>query len=307
MFKSVFCDIIFAMNRKIDYKINENDTGKTVEGFLKEHGYTHQVLVRLKQTDHGILRNGVWAYTNERLCKDDLITVQIVENECSDNIAPVNLPLDIAYEDDDIIVINKPFDMPAHPSAGNHDNTLANALMYYYGSQNKPFVYRCINRLDRDTTGLTIVAKHALAGGILGNAVAKRAIHRTYYAVCSGCTPICMRISAPIARKDASTIERCVDFKRGEYAATDFIRIKYNPDNNLSLVKLRLLTGRTHQIRVHMKYIGFPLIGDFLYNPDYTYISRQALHSGRLVFTHPVTGQKMNLISDIPSDMKSLF
>lgn len=216
------------------------------------------------------------AYTNERLCKDDLITVQIVENECSDNIAPVNLPLDIAYEDDDIIVINKPFDMPAHPSAGNHDNTLANALMYYYGSQNKPFVYRCINRLDRDTTGLTIVAKHALAGGILGNAVAKRAIHRTYYAVCSGCTPACMRISD-------------------------------NPDNNLSLVKLRLLTGRTHQIRVHMKYIGFPLIGDFLYNPDYTYISRQALHSGRLVFTHPVTGQKMNLISDIPSDMKSLF
>ena len=265
------------MNRKIDYKINENDTGKTVEGFLKERGYTHQVLVRLKQTDHGILRNGIWAYTNERLCKDDLITVQIVENECSDNIAPVNLPLDIAYEDDDIIVINK------------------------------PFVYRCINRLDRDTTGLTIVAKHALAGGILGNAVAKRAIHRTYYAVCSGCTPACMRISAPIARKDASTIERCVDFKRGEYAVTDFIRIKYNPDNNLSLVKLRLLTGRTHQIRVHMKYIGFPLIGDFLYNPDYTYISRQALHSGRLVFTHPVTGQKMNLISDIPSDMKSLF
>ena len=101
------------MNRKIDYKINENDTGKTVEGFLKERGYTHQVLVRLKQTDHGILRNGIWAYTNERLCKDDLITVQIVENECSDNIAPVNLPLDIAYEDDDIIVINKPFDMPA--------------------------------------------------------------------------------------------------------------------------------------------------------------------------------------------------
>lgn len=138
------------MNRKIDYKINENDTGKTVEGFLKEHGYTHQVLVRLKQTDHGILRNGIWTYTNERLCKDDLITVQIVENECSDNIAPVNLPLDIAYEDDDIIVINKPFDMPAHPSAGNHDNTLANALMYYYGSQNKPFVYRCINRLDRE-------------------------------------------------------------------------------------------------------------------------------------------------------------
>ena len=155
------------MNRKIDYKINENDTGKTVEGFLKERGYTHQVLVRLKQTDHGILRNGIWAYTNERLCKDDLITVQIVENECSDNIAPVNLPLDIAYEDDDIIVINKPFDMPAHPSAGNHDNTLANALMYYYGSQNKPFVYRCINRLTEIPQGLQLSQSTHLQAGYL--------------------------------------------------------------------------------------------------------------------------------------------
>ena len=204
-------------------------------------------------------------------------------------------------------MINKPAGMPVHPSMGNHDNSLANALMYYFNSQGLSFVFRCINRLDRDTTGLTIVAKHALASGILGKAVAKRDIHRTYYAVCSGHTPDCGRIDAPIARRSDSAIERCVDFDKGEYAITDYTRLKYNPDKDLSLVQLKLLTGRTHQIRVHMKYIGFPLIGDFLYNPDYTYMDRQALHSGRLEFIHPVTGEKMDLISDIPSDMKSLF
>ncbi|MEE1218236.1 MAG: RluA family pseudouridine synthase [Agathobacter sp.] len=295
------------MERIIDFKTTCNDNEKTVEAFLKEHGFTHQVLVNLKKTNNGITRNGVWAYTNEKISAGDKISVHIVENCNSDNILPIKIPLDIAYEDDDLIVINKPAGMPAHPSMGNHDNSLANALMYYFNSQGLSFVFRCINRLDRDTTGLTIVAKHALASGILGKAVARRDIHRTYYAVCSGHTPDCGRIDAPIARKSDSAIERCVDFDKGEYAITDYTRLKYNPDKNLSLVQLKLLTGRTHQIRVHMKYIGFPLIGDFLYNPDYTYMDRQALHSGRLEFIHPVTGKKMDLISDIPSDMKSLF
>lgn len=295
------------MERTIDYIASYNDTGKTIEKFLKEHSITHQVLVNLKRTTNGILKNGVWAYTNEKLCHGDTISIHIVENDNSANIEPVNISLDIAYEDEDIIVVNKPADMPIHPSMGNHGNTLANALMYYFNSQGKDFVFRCINRLDRDTTGLTIIAKHALSSGILGAAVASRNIHRTYFAVCQGKTPQFGRIDAPIARKNDSTIERCVDFKKGEYAITDYCRIAYNEKNGLSLVKLNLLTGRTHQIRVHMKYIGYPLIGDFLYNPDYTFINRQALHSGRLEFTHPVTGQKMDLISDIPSDMKSLF
>ena len=295
------------MERTIDYIASYNDTGKTIEKFLKEHSITHQVMVNLKKTTNGILRNGIWAYTNEKLDEGDRISIHIVENDNSANIEPVNIPLDIAYEDEDIIVINKPADMPVHPSMGNHDNTLANALMYYYNSKGNAFVFRCINRLDRDTTGLTIVAKHALSSGILGAAVSSRDIHRTYFAVCSGKTPKAGRIDAPIARKDDSTIERCVDFENGEYAVTDYKRLSYNEDKNLSLVQLNLLTGRTHQIRVHMKYIGYPLIGDFLYNPDYTYMTRQALHSGRLEFNRPVTGKKMNLTSVLPSDMKSLF
>ncbi len=295
------------MERTIDYIVSYHDTGKTIEKFLKEHSITHQVMVNLKKTTNGILRNGIWAYTNEKINEGDRISIHIVENNNSANIEPIDLPLDIIYEDEDIIVINKPANMPIHPSMGNHDNTLANALMYYFNSQGKSFVFRCINRLDRDTTGLTIVAKHALSSGILGAAVSTRDIHRTYFAICCGKTPIAGRINAPIARKDDSTIARCVDFEKGEYAVTDFKRILYNEDKNLSLVQLNLLTGRTHQIRVHMKYIGYPLIGDFLYNPDYTYIARQALHSGRLEFIHPVTGEKMNFISDLPSDMKSLF
>lgn len=295
------------MERTISYIASYNDNGKTIENFLKEHSITHHVMVGLKRTTNGILKNGTWAYTNEKICCDDEITIHIIEKENSANIRPVYIPLDITYEDEDIIVVNKPADMPIHPSMGNHDNTLANALMYYYNSQGKDFVFRCINRLDRDTTGITIVAKHALASGILGNAVARRDIHRTYVAVCQGKTDEQGTIDAPIARKDDSTIERCVDFDRGEYAVTNYKRLKYNEKNDLSLVRLRLLTGRTHQIRVHMKYAGHPLIGDFLYNPDYTFMQRQALHSYSLEFTHPVTGQKMNFISDIPSDMKSLF
>ena len=118
------------MERIIDFKTTCNDNEKTVEAFLKEHGFTHQVLVNLKKTNNGITRNGVWAYTNEKISAGDKISVHIVENCNSDNILPIKIPLDIAYEDDDLIVINKPAGMPVHPSMGNHDNSLANALMY---------------------------------------------------------------------------------------------------------------------------------------------------------------------------------
>lgn len=295
------------MKRTITYQVTLSDSEKTIEKFLKDKDITHQVLVNLKKTHNGILKNGIWAYTNEKLDLDDIVTINIIEDENSANILPVKIDFSIVYEDDDIIVIDKPAGMPVHPSMGNHDNTLANALMYYYNSQGKSFVFRCINRLDRDTTGLTIVAKHTLSSGILSNAVANRQIHRTYIAVCSGKTKDSGIIEAPIARQSDSTIERCVDFENGAYAVTTYKTLSYNSDKNISLVQLKLLTGRTHQIRVHMKHIGHPLIGDFLYNPDYRYMNRQSLHSYSLEFEHPITRKKMNFISDLPSDMKLLF
>lgn len=295
------------MKRILTYKINKEEAGKTIEKFLKEKGYTHAVLVSLKKTENGIRRNGIWAYTNEKLNENDIIEVKIIEEAFEKNIEAVYYPLDIVYEDEDIIVINKPSNMPIHPSMNNHDNTLANALIYYFNNQNIAFTFRCINRLDRDTTGLTIIAKHALSAAILGLAVSKREIKRTYNAICQGYVPDSGTIDAPISRKNDSTIERCVDYASGEKAITHFKRIAYNPKKNLSLVELKLETGRTHQIRVHMKHEGYPLIGDFLYNPDYEYIKRQALHSKILSFVHPISKKEMYFEAPLPLDMKSLL
>lgn len=295
------------MRRTIPYQITKADEKKTIGQFLKERGYSHPVLVQLKKTTNGILHNHKWAYVTEVLYAGDSLTITIEENIFDSHIAPVQLPVEICYEDEDLLVINKPAGMPIHPSMKNHDNTLANALMYYFHTQNIPFTFRCMNRLDRDTTGLTIVAKHALSAAVLNRQITQRSIHRTYLAICRGLVPESGTIDAPIARADSSTIERCVDFTRGEAAVTHFKRTAYQDDLDLSLVSLSLETGRTHQIRVHMKYIGHPLIGDFLYHPDMRYIHRQALHSSELEFMHPVTNQKMHFHTQLPPDMKCIF
>lgn len=295
------------MKRIINYKIEPEYENKTIEHYLKAKNFSHQVLVNLKKTQNGIILNDHWAYTNEKVKTGDILAIKLVETNNSSNIEAINIKLDIVYEDEDIIIINKPQDMAIHPSMGNHDSTLANALMYYFKSQNKDFVFRCVNRLDKDTTGLTIVAKHSLSAAILGKQITNRQIHRTYLAICEGKTNNNGIIEAPISRTQESTIERCVNFESGEFAKTNYSLIDYNSSLNLSLVKLQLETGRTHQIRVHMKYIGHPLIGDFLYNPNYNNIQRQALHSYSLDFYHPITNKKMNFICGLPSDMKLIF
>ena len=293
------------MERILEYKIDETDNGKTIEQFLKQKGFPRNVIVQMKKTTEGIYRNGIWAYTIDKLANSDTLRLIIDKEITSSDIAPVNLPFEIIYEDEDILVVNKPYNMPIHPSINNYDNSLANAIMYYY--KDYDFVFRCINRLDRDTSGLTIIAKNSLSGAILSQSVSKRQIHRTYTAICNGETKLSGTITAPINRKEASTIERCVDFTNGEAAITHYTRLAYDSKKDLSLVQLQLETGRTHQIRVHMKYINHPLIGDFLYNPDYRYITRQALNSSEIEFTHPITNQKMHFHIPLPSDMKCIF
>ncbi len=290
------------MERIIEYKIDKIYTNHTIQYFLSEKGYSHHILTHLKRTDNGILLNGVWERTSCLLSEGDILTVHYIEEESSKNIPPVNIPLDIIYEDEDILVVNKPADMPIHPSIGNYENTLANGLAYYFQSKGEAFVFRCINRLDRDTTGLVLVAKHGISACILSNQMMNRLIRRTYFAVVSGYTPACGSICAPIARVDESVIERHVDFVRGDYALTHYFTLNHSSDKKLSLIQLNLDTGRTHQIRVHMKYIGHPLIGDFLYNPDFTCIKRQALHSGKLEFTHPVRKEALSFTCAVPAD-----
>lgn len=215
------------------------------------------------------------------------------------------MELKILYEDEDILVINKPADMPVHPSAGNYENTLANGIAWYFYEKGEDFVYRCINRLDRDTTGALILAKNPLSAAILSVQMRNRQICRTYLALVDGVLPESGNVDAPIARMDGSVITREVNFQNGESAVTHYERLAVGKD--YSLAELHLETGRTHQIRVHMKYIGHPLPGDFLYNPDYRWIKRQPLHSYQLKFTHPVTKKTMLFTAPVPADFVSAF
>lgn len=296
------------MNREFTYIIKENDINAkpmTIHGFLKSRGYSHAMIVSLKKTREGIRKNGIWARVHDCLQSGDILQIHITENESSDHIVPRPLPFPVVFEDEDLLVINKPDDMPIHPSQGNYENTLANAAAWYFRQKGESFVYRCINRLDRDTTGLLILAKHAYSASLLSSMVTSRLIRREYLAVVKGVPDICGCIDAPIGRKEGSTIERQIDFSSGDPAKTHFERLVC--ESGYSLVRLRLETGRTHQIRVHMNYIGCPLPGDFLYCPDYTKIKRQALHSYRLSFSHPITGQDLSFTAPLPEDMCSFF
>ena len=197
--------------------------------------------------------------------------------------------------------------MPVHPSQGHHENTLANALAYRFASRGEHFVFRAVNRLDRDTTGLLLIAKHKISGAFLSAMTAKKEIRREYLAIVSGKPEEYGTIDLPIARKDGSTIERCIDMEHGEHAVTHYRCLDYRDDLDCSLVLLRLETRRTHQIRVHMKAIGHPLLGDFLYNPDYRFIGRQALHSYTVAFRHPITGEAMEFTAPMPEDFSFFY
>ena len=294
------------MERIITYHIDARAGGLRTEQFLRRRGYSCQNLTQLKKMPESILINGVWSYMRTPLSAGDTLTVHIRETESSPNIPPVDLPLCIVYEDEDIIVVNKPAGMPVHPSLNNYRNSLANALMYYYQQQGKPFIFRCTNRLDRDTSGLTVVAKHMVSSGILSAMTARHKIRREYLAIVRGhVTPPSGTIDAPIGRAGTPLIERRIDFEHGERAVTHYRVVKEK--NGHSLVSLVLETGRTHQIRVHMKYLGFPLVGDYLYNPDMEYIQRQALHSHSLAFRHPITREDLKFTADLPEDMLRIF
>lgn len=310
------------MNRIIEYTIPTEYDGYSIERYLVERGYTHQNIVELKKIHRSVVINDEWMHMGDRLTEGDVLTVNIIEDANSEHIPPVKLPFPVVYEDEDIVVVDKPSGMPIHPSLNNYENTLGNAAAYYYQSQGVNFVFRCINRLDRDTSGLTIIAKHMVSAGNLYNQMTERKIHREYIAivqdedmsgesgyVCEsrfvGKLPDRMTIDYPIARREGSTIEREVNMDSGETAVTHFEVMDRR--DNLALLRLHLDTGRTHQIRVHMSYIGHPLIGDWLYNPTDTRMTRQALHSASLDFIHPITGQNMHLESNIPEDMRLIW
>ena len=294
------------MARILRWTVTKSDAGKKLEEFLREHGCSHHVLTHLKRTERGICLNGEWAYTTQRIKEGDLAEITITEEESSEHIVSSPLPLHIVYEDEDLMVVDKPSNMPIHPSINNYENTLANAVMYYFSQQNIPFVYRCINRLDRDTSGLLIIAKNMMSGAILSQMSADRQIHREYLTIVEGILPESGTIDAPIARPDPFYIDRAVRGD-GQYAKTGFEVIAANDE--YTMINAFLYTGRPHQIRVHFASVGYPLAGDTLYGRKEgcpSGLTEQALCCTALEFIHPTSGRKCGFSIDPRPEMTAL-
>ncbi|MCI5529170.1 MAG: RluA family pseudouridine synthase [Blautia sp.] len=310
------------MQRTLTYEVTEEYDGMEILAFLRQKGFSRNILSSMKKSgqtishnneqnhDHSILQNGERGYGHSILKKGDTLTVHIPETESDEKIIPVKMELDILYEDEDILVINKEANVPVHPSIGNYENTLANGVAYYFAQKGQDFVYRCINRLDRDTTGALILAKNPYSAAVLSTQMKRREIRRTYLAIVEGIPPKSGTIDAPVGRVDGSAITRQVDYEHGERAVTHFTRlavVEKELSQSYSLIELHLETGRTHQIRVHMKHLGYPLPGDYLYHPDYRIIGRQPLHSYQLEFVHPVTEKPMLFTAPVPLDFVQAF
>ena len=332
---NIYERIFHDMNRRT-FLFSCTKPGQTVEELLLEKGFSRRLIIRVKLLPDGLCINGEKVYVTHLLTEDEVLEVTLPEETADSSVVPVPMNLDILFEDEDLMVINKAPGVSIHPSQGHFSDSLANGVAGYFAEKGEPFTCRIVNRLDRDTSGLLIFAKNSLSSCILSEMIRNREIHRIYLAGCHGniadlvtCAPKGVTVSplsstshtgsdcsdsakanffgtidAPIARVCDSVIEREVNFERGESAITHFEQLAYLPELDLSAVKLQLETGRTHQIRVHIKYAGHPLPGDFLYNPDFRLIGRQCLHSWKLTFDHPITKKPLSFTTAVPADMQ---
>ncbi len=292
------------MDRVLEYEIPSEYDGANITTVLKQHFKISTNLIKdLKKYKEGIQVNGEHKRVVDLAAKGDILKITI-RDTASENIVPTDIPLDIVYEDEDVLVINKPSNMPTHPSMGNYENSLANGVMYYYKSKGEERVFRAVNRLDKDTSGLMAVAKNSYIHARLGEEIQKKELKRKYMCIVCGDVERDGTVDAPIRRADGSVINRIVA-PDGQRAVTHYRVVKRYGE--YTLLEMELETGRTHQIRVHMAYIGHPLVGDWLYGTeDHNIAKRQMLHSCYLCFTHPITGQIMEFKDEMAEDMRLL-
>lgn len=284
--------------KEIIIKINDELFGKSIKEILKkELDISNKLLTKLKTYEDGVTLNGHKEYVTKIPNKDDILKIKIYD-ENSKKIPPSDIPLDIIFEDEDILVVNKPRNMPTHPSYNHYTDTLANGVMNYYKNTN--FTFRVITRLDRDTSGIVVIAKNKFSAEKLSSQMQKKTIKKEYYAICEG-TPKNKSgvINAPIKRVDGSSILREVN-NEGKSALTKYQVIKEK--DGYFLVKLLPKTGRTHQLRVHLSYLGTPIKGDSLYGSLVKDMST-LLHCKKIILNHPITDELLEFEAPIPLDM----
>lgn len=283
-------------------KAEKRHAGMTIRDVLqRDYGVSRRLLVRAKYQGE-ISRNGVPVYVTEQLEAGDVVRVLVPAEE--EMLAPEPMDLAIRHEDEDILVIAKPAGLVVHPTGNHTGHTLANGVAYYWQQRGEQRRFRPVNRLDKDTSGLMIVAKNQWAHEQFSRLQKEGELHRFYLAITEGGWDETEGlIDEPIGLRDDSIIAREVR-PDGQRAVTHFaVRER---GRGMTLVELKLETGRTHQIRVHLSHRGCPLAGDDLYGGGRTWIGRQALHAARLRFVHPRTGEQLEWREPLPDDMMRL-
>jgi 23S rRNA pseudouridine1911/1915/1917 synthase len=284
--------------RELVFPVPKDYDGIRLKNYLRSYcGVSARLMTKLKRQPLGITNNGCHAIVTDILKAGDIVGIRMLDDE--KQIEPVAHPLSVVYEDDDLLVVNKPSDMPMYPSPGHDQDSLANAVSAYYEKNGQKIGFRPVYRLDKDTTGLVVLAKNSFVAAYLAGSIKK-----VYYAICEGELSGSGVIDNPVAIKKGHGIQREVS-KKGEKAVTNWKVL--SSSKGYSLLALELETGRTHQIRVHLSHFGYPLAGDDMYGGSTDRIARQALHCGKACFSHPITKDNMELSCEFPSDMQHML
>ncbi len=285
------------MPRIIDFEITEEYENIKIFTFLKyKRGFSTKLIRTLKNTENGILLNGKFARTVDLLKAGDKLTVSIPDDESAP--APAESEIDVICEDDDLLIINKSPYMAMHPTHNHQGDTLANAVASHLAKAGKSCTFRAVGRLDKGTSGLVVCALNPLAASKLNGKIKKE-----YLAIVKGVPEKSGTVDVPIYRPDPMKTLRACSYEKGvESAVTHWELIDAREDR--SLIRLRLETGRTHQIRVHMAHIGHPLAGDSYYGDFLPEYGHQLLHCERVEFTHPVTGESVDFTAPVPVEFR---
>ncbi len=294
----------------MDIRIDETYEGLTIREVLTSHlGYSSNLIKKLKFSEGGITVNGGFVTVRYVLVKGDTLSLAVEdkESDVSPYTIPQDIPIEVVFEDDWVTAVNKPPDMPAHPSLGHKLDTVANALAHRY--KDRPYVFRPVNRLDRDTSGCMLTANSKAASYGMYRAMTEGRIEKRYLAVLCGVPGVREgKITSYLRRTEDSIIKRretTWDDPEGKHAETVY-RVLYH-NGAFSLVEARPITGRTHQLRVQFAGIGCPIAGDTLYGAPSPHIERQALHCVATAFPHPEDGRQITVTAPLPSDIRGLL
>lgn len=286
----------------LNFIIEKEYEGYKLSDYLKNQVGLSSRIIRKSLREQRVIINGEAKRARYSLVEGDKLEVIINIKETQD-IEPENIPIDIVYEDDDIIVVNKPPFMVVHPTRSHQTGTLANAVTYYFRSKGDDSIIRLVNRLDRDTSGLVIIGKSQYAHMTMAKKMESNEIIKSYITIVEGELKGEETINEPIGRPSEDSLMRCV-MKNGQESITHYKVLKSSKD--MSLVEVILETGRCHQIRVHMKHIGHTIIGDTLYGSESSFINRQALHAYKLEFNAIRDNIPLQIVSNLPEDIKKI-